>query len=97
MRRIVEILARELSVGTFDKSCSANEHFYIRKFIANVRRTLEDSYADYGLANGWSEPPLQVKQCHSALHTVTKKGVGKCLTEIRCDKCKYTYQIDSSD
>lgn len=49
------------------------------------------------MANGWLELPSLVTICLEKKHSVEKKGIGRCLTEVKCDICKYKYQIDSSD
>lgn len=97
MNQIAEILAKELAAGTFDKTCSANEQYYMRQFVAQARKADAAEYKDFGMANSWTVPPERVTRCNQKLHKVTKKGIGKCLTEIRCDLCRYYYQIDSSD
>ena len=93
METTIKILARELGKGTLDQTCSADERTTIRKFI----NTYKEDYKDFGTANGWLEMPYLVKYCTLLKHEVTKKGIGRCLTEVRCDICRYVYKIDSSD
>lgn len=97
MKQIADILAREQVAGTFDKTCSTNEQYYIRQFIAQVRKADDEEFKDFGIANSWIETPYRVRLCNWKLHKVTKRGVGKCLTEVSCGICRYCYQIDSSD
>ena len=96
MKTVLEILARELGKGTFDQTCTADERTAIRKFL-NTYNTDKEDYRDFGTANGWIETPALIKYCNILKHEVTKKGIGRCLTEVRCDICRYIYKIDSSD
>lgn len=102
MKTGIEILARELGAGTFDKSCSAKERTILRIFIAQSRikasRTAQvKDYINFGTANGWTETPDLVKRCVAKKHSPGQIGIGKCLTEVKCELCRYKYTIDSSD
>lgn len=57
----------------------------------------ENIFTDLGMANGWITVPEIVTACVEKKHSPKKTGVGKCLTEVSCELCRYTYTIDSSD
>jgi len=52
---------------------------------------------DLGWMNGWSEVPEEVKRCRELGHFVEYKNIGRCLNQITCPECRYTYCVDSSD
>ena len=52
-----------------------------------------DIWNDFGYANGWEETPKVIKKCR---HRKQPKTVGKCVTEYRCEECRYIYKVDSS-
>lgn len=54
-------------------------------------------YIDLGTANGWIATPELVKKCTAKKHSPKQTGVGRCLTEVKCELCRYKYLIDSSD
>lgn len=100
MKTATDILARELGTGTFDKNCSADERMLVRLFIQDQQsKELEtgSNFIDFGAANGWTEPPELVKRCVARKHSPKQTGIGRCLTEVRCELCRYRYLIDSSD
>jgi len=58
----------------------------------------EEKTQDLGYANGWTKKvPDVVQACKKKLHQVEQKTVGRCLTKYTCEKCNYTYMIDSGD
>ena len=52
---------------------------------------------DLGWANGWGETPEVVKKCREAGHSPVEIGLGSCVHQVTCDKCKITYRYDSGD
>lgn len=52
---------------------------------------------DYGLANGWKETPEQIRKCLSKKHQKRERIIGKCLHEVWCPLCGYSYKYDSGD
>jgi hypothetical protein len=100
VKTAIDILARELGKSAFDKGCSADERMLVRLFIKDQQsKELEtsDNFIDFGAANGWLETPELVKRCVAKKHSPKQTGVGRCLTEVRCELCRYKYLIDSSD
>lgn len=95
-KRINEIISRELADGTFDDTCTVDERYDIRNWLYKRKGKMEE-YLDIGMANGWTETPELVKRCANKMHPVTKLNLGRCLTEVRCDICRYVYKVDSSD
>lgn len=64
-----------------------------RRFIMKEK----EDYIDFGQANSWFETPELVKRCVARKHSPKQTGVGRCLTEVKCELCRYKYLIDSSD
>lgn len=95
MTNAVEILARELGAGTFDKTCSMDEQRVLRLYVFGIKQS--STPIDLGRANSWIETPEIVKRCLSKKHSPKLTGVGKCLTKVECLFCNYVYIIDSSD
>lgn len=91
MKAITDILARELRNGTFDEVCSVDERRSLRQFVS------ENGYKNFGTANSWLETPDLIKSCVAKKHSPKQTGIGRCLTEVKCDVCRYIYVIDSSD
>ncbi len=57
----------------------------------------ENTFTDLGMANAWITVPEIITSCVEKKHSPKKTGVGRCLTEVRCELCGYKYLIDSSD
>jgi len=53
-------------------------------------------YTQYGTANGFKEWPDEIKQCCADNHKTTERHLGYHLWEVKCDRCRYKYQYDSS-
>ena len=70
-------------------------------------------YKDCGCANRWYSPnilvngkwvkehpdriPAEVVACREAGHQKRGVSLGRCWTQVYCDICKITYDVDSSD
>lgn len=51
---------------------------------------------DFGYANGWREPPREVKRCQDLGHKLEGRQIYACVIEHYCPICKIQYKIDSS-
>ena len=54
-----------------------------------------------GWANSWLETPGTVERCRAAGHQVSSENAdptnhGYC-TVVKCEQCRYSYRVDSSD
>lgn len=100
MKTAIDILARELGAGTFDESCSIDERRLMRLLVQeqfSKQLKAGTDYIDFGTANGWLETPELVKRCVGKKHSPKQTGIGRCLTEVKCELCRYKYTVDSSD
>lgn len=52
---------------------------------------------DLGYMNGWKETPKIVKMCDKEKHDIRFDKVGRCVTQVTCKNCGYSYKIDSGD
>ena len=55
---------------------------------------MERNIKSYGYANAWIMTPQVIHNCH---HERKSQNIGKCLTRYTCEKCGFTYVVDSSD
>lgn len=60
-----------------------------------------DKYKEFsyqGYVNGWGDKrPEIVEKCFKQNHKLEQKTVGRCVTEVSCEICKYYFLIDSTD
>lgn len=47
---------------------------------------------DYGDSNGWKITPCLIQECN---HTKKEEKLGKCYHRYTCEKCGFTYKVDS--
>jgi hypothetical protein len=55
-------------------------------------------YKDFGYANSWPNPPMEVKRCQDLGHQLEeeKDAAFSCVHIWSCPICKIQYKIDSS-
>lgn len=58
---------------------------------------------ELGYANAWfllggiDDTPAIVLKCRKLDHKLDRKTVGRCITQVICRECGYSYHVDSSD
>lgn len=85
-------LKRHTDINPFYKD--ANVDAFLEYFLPLVK-----PLQHLGYANGWgSQTPEFVTKCREKDHLILPAKLnGRCHTAYRCDICRYSYSVDSSD